>query len=106
MDIFDTEPIRLARTTDPETSKLAAVEAAESAAELQQWAADCVAESPGCTQRELGMRYCSTDPRKIGRRLNECDRRGMVRRGPKRACKVSGRQAETWWPIGHRVEEC
>jgi hypothetical protein len=90
----------LARATDPETSHEAARTVAAAVGELQEWAAACVRQSPGLTQRELGALYCPTDPRKIGRRLAECERLGMVRRGVARVCSVSGRRAETWWPIG------
>lgn len=92
------EPKELARATDPATSHQAAAEIAPALGELQEWAAACVRESPGLTQRELGARYCPEDLRKIGRRLAECDTLGLVRRGEARACSITGRKAQTWWP--------
>lgn len=94
-------PLTLSRNSDPGTSHLAAVEVAPAIGDLQEWAARCVRERPGLTQRELGAAYCPTDPRKIGRRLAETERLGLTRRGEPRACTVSGRMAETWWPVEH-----
>jgi hypothetical protein len=92
------ESKKRARSGDPHTSHEAAEGIGASAGELQRWAAACVKLSPGKTQRELGRSYCPTDPRKIGRRLVECERLGLVRRGEARVCAVSGRRAQTWWP--------
>lgn len=88
----------LARTTDPVTSH-ESVPDPETLAELHRWAAECVRLSPGRTQRELGAMYCPTDPRRIGRRLNEIEKMGTVKRGDKRLCRISGRPAQTWWPV-------
>jgi hypothetical protein len=93
------EPHTLARAGDPETSKQAAAEIAPLVNELQQWAAECVKKSPGKTQRELAAIYCPDEPRRIGRRLSECAKLGLVRRGEKRKCSRSGKNAETWWPV-------
>ena len=89
----------LARVNDPGTSRAAGEEARAHLANLVWWAVQCVEASPGPTQRELGARYCKDDPRRIGRRLCECERKGLLRRGVSRRCTVSGRQAETWWPV-------
>ena len=88
----------LHRRGDPDTSAEAARDIVENLAELHRWTVACVRSAPGLTQRELGAKFCPTDPRKIGRRLNECEKAGLVRRGPPRTCTVSGRQAETWFP--------
>lgn len=89
----------LARRTDPVTSHEAAREIAGSVAALETWAAECVASAPGLTQRELGARFCPDDLRRIGRRLSECARKGLIKRGPVRKCSITGRSAETWWPV-------
>lgn len=89
---------KLVRRTDPETSKEAAEVVIPHLGELHRWAQACVQESPGLTQRELGAKYCPTDPRKIGRRLNECELLKLVKRGEPRKCSISGRTAETWYP--------
>lgn len=91
-------PKELARRTDPETSHQAAAAIAAAVPELCEWAAACVRESPGLTQRELGAKYCPDDLRKIGRRLGEAADRGLVRRGETRACSITGKKAQTWWP--------
>ena len=103
LTLFDTEPATdarpLARASDPATSHAAAREIAGHVGALQEWAARCVRLAPGLTQRELGARFCPEDLRKIGRRLAECARLGMLRRGPARKCTITGRMAETWWPV-------
>jgi hypothetical protein len=91
-------PRPLARKADPETSKAAGRAAGKRLTRLHRWAVRCVAETPGLTQRELGAKHCPDDPRRIGRRLAECDRLGLLVRGPARKCSVSGKRAETWWP--------
>lgn len=91
-------PEQLARRDDPDTSKEAAHEIMPSIARLHEWAADCVKRSPGLTQRELGRKYCADDLRRIGRRLAECERIGLVRRGDSRPCSISNKKADTWWP--------
>ena len=89
---------KLARRTDPETSKEAAERIKPHLGELHRWAQSCVQEAPGLTQRELGAKFCATDPRRIGRRLNECELLGLVKRGVARKCSISGRMADTWYP--------
>jgi len=88
----------LARKSHPETSHEAASQIRASLAALHRWTADCIRQTPGLTARELAQRYCPTDPRKIGRRLNECEDLGMIVRGVVRVCRVSGRRATTWMP--------
>lgn len=88
----------LARPADPATSHEAADAIRPVLGRLHEWTVRCVTETPGRTQRELGARYCPDDPRRIGRRLAECERLGLLRRGAVRKCSVSGRNAETWWP--------
>lgn len=90
---------QLARSSDPETSKQAAREIVPVIGERQAFAAECVRNVPGLTQGELDTAYPCSDPRRIGRRLNECERLGLVRRGESRKCKVSGKVCQTWWPV-------
>lgn len=89
----------LARSDDPTTSEEAAEEIQDHLPRLQKWALDCVKESPGKTQRELGALYCPEDLRRIGRRLNEAVEAGRIRTGDKRACSITGKRAMTYWPI-------
>lgn len=86
-----------ARNTDPESSKDAGRDIEPALEELWGWTIRAVGEMPGSTQRELGARFCPLDLRMLGRRLNEVDKVG-VWRGPRRACTISGKNVETWWP--------
>lgn len=95
-DLYD-QP--LARAGDPITSHLAAEKIRPHLAALHEWTVRCVTETPGATQGELGRKYCENDPRKIGRRLVEVERMGLLRRGDIRKCSISGRPAVTWWPV-------
>ena len=92
-------PKKLARRADPETSKEAAEVIVPHLVGLHQWAVECVRKSPGKTSRELAVEYCPTDPRTINRRLGECERLKLVRRGKARTCTVSGRSAAVWYPL-------
>ena len=94
----DTKPAPLARDADPVESKIAAAQIQESLGDLQAWAAECVKKSPGKTAMELAQLYCITDPRKIGRRLGECEKLGLVKRGEARECSITRRMAATWQP--------
>lgn len=89
----------LARGSDPQTSHLAAASISEALPNLQRWAVECVTATPGKTAMELARLHCPMDPRRIGRRLNECEALGTLRRGAKRPCDITKRQAETWWPV-------
>ncbi len=88
----------LARPSHPATSHAAAKAIGPCVRGLMQWAAQCVNESNGLTQRELGAKYCPDDPRRIGRRLAGAERAGLVKRGVERKCTISGRVAQTYWP--------
>lgn len=94
------KPDPLARAADPETSKAAARGIVPHLGALQQAAADAVRRWPGRTATELAVNAGHADPRVFNRRLGECERLGMVRRGEPRRCKATGRQAATWWPGG------
>lgn len=86
----------LARATDPQTSKDAAEAIRGELAELHRWTVECVTKSPGLTQAELAEIYCATDPRRIGRRLSELVKLGLLRVGETRKCTRTGRAAQTW----------
>ncbi len=94
-----------ARKTDPESSHQAARDlvavrhgSPQASSELgrqQSLTLDLVRRGPGQTSHELAdgntvLRY------QIARRLPELARRGMVKRGEARACRVTGRLATTW----------
>ena len=92
------EPAPLARSEDPIESKLAASQIEETVADLQAWAVQCVKDHPGKTAMELSVLYEQTDSRKIGRRLGECEKLGLIRRGESRECSITKRRAATWVP--------
>jgi hypothetical protein len=94
-----TEAHTLARTTDPESSHLAAEHVVSGRAASQRAAVlVAVEEHPGLTSFELAA-HCRLDRWQIARRLPEIERlTRLVRRGHKRVCSVSGMQALTWWP--------
>ena len=89
---------RLARSTDPVTSHLAAsnVSKTGSAARWQRVALDLIRRRPGMTAREL-ENAGGYENGQIRKRLAEVMRGGLIRKGTARTCRVSGRQAATWW---------
>ena len=89
-------PTELARTEDPEESKLGANDAAQRLAQMRLYALRCVEKHPGMTCSELAMAEDIRDPRMIGRRLGELEMLGLVTRGAGRPCNVTGRTAATW----------
>jgi hypothetical protein len=84
--------------SDPDTSAEAAEAIQPRLSELREWVADCVAKSPGKTGLELAHEFCPNDLARLRRRLNECAKLNMIRRGEKRNCGISGHKAETWYP--------
>ena len=89
----------MVRSTDPSTSKQSAKEFAGNVARIDAWAIECVTETPGKTQRELGEIHCPDDQRRVGRRMSYLAGLGLIRRGDARKCTISGRNSQTWWPI-------
>lgn len=89
----------LARRADPESSQESAEEILRRLGQRQRHALECVRKKPGLTQLELGREFPSSDPRAVGRRLNELEREGLLVRGEARKCSVSGKRAQTWWPV-------
>lgn len=87
-----------ARTTDPITSHMAAADiiASGCASKQRRRAAAAVRNHPGRTSLELS-RVTGIDRYELARRLPECEREGMVKRGDHRRCNASGKQAVTWW---------
>ncbi len=92
------EPRQLARRSHPETSKLAAVYIIPRLKKLNGWIVSCIESTPGLTAAELESRYCPTNGRRIGRRLDGLEKMGVIHRSGPRKCSVSHRMACTWWP--------
>lgn len=87
------------RATDPESSHLSAEAhtASGKRAEQQAKTVAAVRAFPGCTMQELAGKT-GIDRYVLGRRISECETAGLVKRGIKRTCKVTGRIAEPWNP--------
>lgn len=88
-----------ARSTDPETSHLAAEQHTASGARAHQLAQaiSAVRAFPGRTSFELAL-ATDLDRYMLARRLPEAIAAGAVKKGAAKACSVTGRQALTWWP--------
>ena len=88
-----------ARNSDPITSHLAAEVITRSGKRNLQriQTALAVQAQPGHTSSELSW-LLELDRYMIARRLSECVTAGVVRKGPKRTCGVSGLKALTWYP--------
>lgn len=87
------------RRSDPITSHLAAEAhtASGARAHQQHLTVAAVRAFPGLTMQELAEQT-GLDRYMLGRRISECETAGLVRRGEKRQCSVSGRMAESWEP--------
>jgi len=92
-----------ARNTDPETSHEAAAHITDSGARAfqQGQTVAAVRAYPGRTMQELAE-LTGLDRYMLGRRVSECETAGLVVRGAKRQCSVTGRSAEPWWPVDDR----
>lgn len=90
---------RMARTSHPETSRLAAKTIAAHVHGLAKAAAELVKQHPGMTGAELDRIAGCEVKRTISKRLADAaDKHKLVKRGPKRVCTVSGNEAITWEP--------
>ena len=90
----------LARRSDPATSHGGASAAVCVLGETQQRALTAVRAHPNRTAGELNVAVgLDPDSRRIGRRLNELERAGVVRRGPARTCTVTGHAAHVWLAV-------
>lgn len=89
----------IARRTDPASSHLAAADITADGTRAAQHhqVLRAVRRWPGLTSRELAQ-AAGGDRYVVARRLPEVESTGLVHRGPMRPCRVSGRQALTWWP--------
>jgi hypothetical protein len=106
LDLFAQPPMRrietpAARNTDPSTSHEAAAEVTASGLRAFQQAqtVSAIRAYPGRTMQELAE-LTGLDRYMLGRRVSECETAGLVVRGVKRRCSITGRSAEPWWPAG------
>jgi len=88
------------RTTDPETSKLAAIGVEEMgiAATHRAMCLRAVESNPGRTAAEIAV-LCTLERHVPSRRLPELRALGLIRNGDARACTVQGTKAMTWWAV-------
>lgn len=88
----------LHRRSDPETSKLAAVDLASSGQRerMAEIALGLVEANPGRTAAELEALSGLTDG-KVRKRLNDLWHKGRIEKGEARKCSVTGKSAQTWW---------
>jgi len=100
--VFSNMDMPRARRTDPATSKAAAehVDRTGLARRQCEIVFEAVKRWPGRTAQELAANHRHAggkmDRYDFGRRLPELRNHGLLRNGPARTCKVSGREAETW----------
>lgn len=86
----------LARRTDPQESRAAALDIAPRVNQVQRDVLAMVRKHPGCTVSELASYFGARDPRRIGRRLPELERKGLVVRELGQPCTVTGESAARW----------
>ncbi|HHA2975912.1 winged helix-turn-helix domain-containing protein [Stenotrophomonas geniculata] len=89
-----------ARSTDPQSSHIAAADLAASGALRVQHAKTeaAVTRHPGHSSLHLSM-LTGLDRHMLGRRLPELAREGRIWRGPTAPCATTGKPACTWWPV-------
>lgn len=102
------EPGPLAGKTDPETSHEAARKLIDSCqlADAQRAALALVRQHPGRTCVDLAQVACAGDERgiefhrqRIGRRLSELERAGLIEHQGHATDPRTGRRAVRWWPV-------
>jgi hypothetical protein len=89
-----------ARSTDVETSHIAAAEYTASGKRGTNVAKviALVRANPGRTSAELA-RLSDLTRHEVARRLPEAEKAGAVYKGPKFRCTVNGTLAVGWWPL-------
>ena len=104
--LFSTPEKHLSGNTDPQTSRDAARLAMGSLGNMQRWALELVQRYPGQTCKALATLAIRDGDfpgpfkteheyvrQRIGRRLNELEKAGLIRRdGVRDGCSV-------WWPV-------
>lgn len=89
----------MARTTDPDTSHIAAQKMKDTGAMNKQskWVLDSLKAANGSTYRELAAAMGLHNPNACARRLPDLRNKGLVVNGENRVCKVAGNKMQTWW---------
>jgi len=95
-DLFD--PKTLARRDDPATSHEAAMDLHRTGT-IGEMMSDALARmkaAPGSTASELDPWGVGS---RIGKRLNDLRKVGLAKVEGSRACRVTGKRAQLWWPV-------
>ena len=96
------------RTTDPASSHMAEAEINKGKRQSDcDYILSWVRNYPGETALELnGHAYHSRNINRytFSRRLPDLEKRGLVRKGEIRKCRVGGRASVVWWPVPEQGE--
>lgn len=87
----------LCRRDDPETSQAAAAEMRDKLQAAYEFAYAALVKYPGLTSRELESAAGVQDG-VIRKRLADMRAMGWARNGDERACTISGKRCQTWFP--------
>lgn len=87
---------RLARASDPATSKEAAREIMSQLPFQQAWALGIVDMYGPSTSSEISTRAGQGTNHRLSRRLPELERKGLIVRESARRCRVTGKKAAVW----------
>lgn len=93
---------KLSRRNGVATSRTSAMEVAGKLTVVRKHAYNAVIANPGKTAFELTRIAKDIDSRKIGRRLPELEKMGLITRccdEDIRRCTITGKNAYTWTPI-------
>ena len=86
---------KLARSSDPSTSKEAAAHIAPKLGKLQESVLLMIAALPGLTVKETADAF-GMEERQIGRRVSELLKMGKIKVSGSRECEITGRKARTF----------
>ena len=89
------------RSTDPDTSRMAAAKAAAANACQRESCRLAVNRAPGLTAAEIAAE-CRLERHVPSRRLPELRAAGKVVSGSPRVCRVTHSLSLTWWPAEKR----
>jgi hypothetical protein len=99
-DFAAVEARTLARASDPASSHAAAAEVVASGAAAAQRARvlACLRSTPGLCSDEIAA-ASGLQRHAAARRCPELERLQLVRRGPMRPSRLTGRMCLSWWPV-------
>lgn len=98
----DMRPVKfLSRRDDPATSHQAATELVEGGehGRMMNIARDVLRANPGNTANELEQ-MAGQQNGAVRKRLNDLRHKGKAEKSGERKCRITGKTAELWWPVG------